>query len=82
MAALVSSKVPSRHVLGDVVARVFTLSGTNGDTLTIAGISQIVWVGCTPTTAIDFGATWSGNVVTFITAGAFAGSVVVLSLAG
>lgn len=82
MAALTSTTAPRRHVLGDCAMRTFTLSGDNGDTLTIPGIANIQAVIATPTTAIALGATWSGNVITFVTAGAWAGSVSVISRVG
>lgn len=82
MAALSPTNSPYRHVIGDLAVRFFTLSGTNGDTLTVSGIADILDVLCTPTTAIDLGATWTGNVVTFVTAGAWAGTIAVVSRVG
>ncbi len=82
MAALVSTTAPTRHIVGDLAVRFFTLSGTNGDTLTVPGVADIQFVGCTPTTAIAFGATWSGSTITFVTSGAFAGTVAVYSRVG
>lgn len=82
MAALTPTNSPYRHIIGDLAVRFFNISGTNGDTLTVSGIADILDVVCTPTTAIAFGATWAQNVVTFITAGAFAGTVAVISRVG
>jgi len=82
MAALNATNTPQRHILGDLASRFFDLSGNNGDTFTIPGISSIRQVIITPTTAIAVGATWVGNVITFISAGAWAARVGVLSREG
>lgn len=82
MAAITSTTSVVRHILGDLAVRYFTLSGNNGDTLTVNGISQVLQVTVTPTTAISVGATVSGNVVTFVTSGAWAATVGVFSRVG
>lgn len=81
MSALSPTNSPYRHI-GDLAVRFFNLSGTNGDTLTVNGITDILLVIATPTTAIAIGATWTGNVITFVTAGAWAGTVAVISRVG
>lgn len=82
MAALVATNQPTRHIIGDLAIRFYQLSGTNGDTLTVPGTSQILHVDPTPTTAIDLAATVSGNVITFVSAGAWAANVAVISRTG
>lgn len=82
MAALNSSTAVTRHITGDLSVRFFTLSGTNGDTLTVPGVSDILFVSARPTTAIAIGATWTGNVITFVTSGAFAATIEVVSRVG
>jgi len=83
MAAILPTNIAQRHVMGDLVARFFDLSGNNGDTLTLPnpGIRDVI---ITPTTAIAVGATWpaGGAVITFVTAGAWAARVMVLSREG
>lgn len=82
MAALVSTTAPYRHVLGDLVMRFYTLSGNNGDTLTIPGTVTILQADPVPTTAINIGCTFSGNVVTFVSGGAWMANVMVTSRVG
>lgn len=81
MAALVSTTPLTRHVVGDLSTRFYTVSGTNGDTLA-TGLPSILNVTVTPTTAVAVGATWTGGTVTFVTGGAWAGVVQVLSRVG
>lgn len=81
MASLTPSNQPRRHVLGDLVARHYTVSGTNGDTL-IVPQGDILHVSITPTTAVAVGATISGSVITFVSGGAFAADVMVFSRIG
>jgi hypothetical protein len=72
-----------RHVLGDLVAHFYTFSGTNGDTFTPPAGTKVLQVVCTPTTAIDVGVTVSAaNLITFVTAGAFAARVMILARTG
>lgn len=82
MAALSPTNTPLRHVLGDLVLRDYDLSGTNGDTLTLPQGESVLQVIATPTTAIALGATRSFNVVTFVTSGAWAGRVTVITRIG
>lgn len=82
MAAILSSTPVYRHIVGDLAVRFFTLSGGNGDTLSVTGISDILNVTVTPTTAISVGATWTGSTVTFVTGGAWAGTAAVYSRVG
>ena len=77
MAALIPTNTPSRHVIGDLVARFYVLSGNNGDTLTIPGASLVLQADPVPTTSINIGCTISGNVITFVTSGAWAATVMV-----
>ena len=77
MAALTSTTQPYRHVVGDLVMRFYTLSGNNGDTLTIPGAVSILQADPVPTTAINIGATIAGNVITFVTSGAWTATVMV-----
>ena len=82
MAALQPTNTPSRHVIGDLVMRFYNLSGNNGDTLTVAGASQILQADPVPTTAISLACTFSGNVITFVSAGAWTATVMVTSRVG
>jgi hypothetical protein len=88
MAALSPTNVPSKHVLGDIVVRFYNFTTVNtGDTLTIAGLGgTILQVSITPNTAAgganDPAATWTGSVVTFLSAGAWGGTVSVFSRTG
>jgi len=77
MAALVPTNQPYRHVVGDLVMRFYNLSGNNGDTLTIPGVSQILQADPCPTTAINIGCTFSGSVITFVTTGPWAATMMV-----
>jgi hypothetical protein len=43
MAAVTQTTAPSRHVLGDLATRVFTFTGSSGDTLQ-TGMQQILHV--------------------------------------
>ncbi len=81
MAALAPTNVPQRHVLGDLVARFYDLSGNDADTFTPAqsGIRQVV---ITPTTTVAVGATVSSGVITFHAGGAWAAKVGVISKEG
>ncbi len=81
MSAITQTNAARRHVIGDLTVRHYTVSGTDGDTLTVPQIN-ILHVSATPTTAIDLGATWSGSVITFHTAGAWAGDVMVFAREG
>ena len=50
MAAATVNNTPSRHVWGDLVARVFNVSGASGSTLK-TGLDNILFVGWQPCTA-------------------------------
>ena len=68
--AAITTAPGNRHVIGDLVARAYTLTAVgNGDTLTVPLIN-IEAVVITPATANAVGATVSGNVITFATGGA------------
>ena len=82
MAALTPTNTPRRHVFGDYAVRHYVLSGNNGDTLTPTPQADIAFLAITPTTAIAVGATIAGNVITFVTAGAWAATVAVFSRVG
>jgi hypothetical protein len=82
MAALTPSNVPYRHVVGDLVTRFYQLSGNNGDTLTIPGMGPILLADATPTTAISMGVIIANNVITFVSAGAWAAVVQVMARYG
>lgn len=87
MAAQVSTTPVTRHVLGDLVARFFTLSGVgDADTLTIPGIANIKDVVITPNAtagAANYpGAIWVGPVITFHSGGVWSGTVMVISREG
>jgi hypothetical protein len=81
MAALTQTNTPSRHVLGDYVVRHYDLSGNNGDTFTPEQVG-VAFLTITPTTAIAVGATVTNDVITFVTAGAWAARVAVFSRRG
>ncbi len=81
MAVLQYTNKPSRHIFGDSAFRHYDLSGTNGDTFTPPQ-SAIEFAVFTPSTAIAVGLTISNGVVTFVTSGAFAGSLAVWSRKG
>ena len=76
--ALQSTTKVERHVIGDLVIKFYTVSGTNGDTLLVPGVVGIQMVIPIPTTAIAVGYTVSGTTITFVTAGAFAAKVAVI----
>ena len=82
MAALTPTNTPIRHVVGDYVIRHYDLSGNNGDTFTLPFPESCVQVDATPTTAIAVGATRSGGVITFVTAGAWAARITAWSRVG
>ena len=82
MAALTSTTAPYRHITGDLSMRFYTLSGNNGDTLTIPGVIDILQADPVPTTSINLGCTFSGNVVTFVSGGAWTATVMVVSRVG
>ncbi len=82
MAVLTATAVTQRSNIGDETQRVYTLSGNNGDTFVPGSQADIRWVGATPTTGIAVGVTVSGNTITFVTVGAWAASVIVLSRVG
>jgi len=50
MAAVTQAGQPFRHVLGDLVSRIFNVSGVTGSTLD-TGQSNILWVGVQQSTA-------------------------------
>lgn len=75
MAALIPSSPPYRHVMGDLVTRFYNLAGNNGDTLTLVGMGPLLVADVTPTTAVSVGMSIVGNVITFVTAGAWAGTL-------
>ena len=81
MPALTATTFTKRRVLGDLVQRTYSLSGTNGDTFTPPqqGIESYYF---TPTTAISVGMTLLNGVLTFVTGGAFAGILTVDSREG
>ncbi len=84
MAAILPTNTDvQRHVFGDMVAHFYTFTGTNGDTFTPPAGTRVLQVVCTPTTAIDMGATVSvANLITFVTAGAFTSRVMVIGRTG
>lgn len=73
MAALQSTTQPYRHVLGDLVTRIYTLAGNNGDTLTLTGMGPILLADVTSFTTTSVGLTIANNVITFVTTGAWSG---------
>jgi len=81
MAALTATNSPSRHVAGNLVIRFYNLSGTNGDTFALptGAIRMVVPVA---TTAIAIGCTFTSNTITFVTAGAWAARVMVMTAVG
>lgn len=81
MAAIQPTNSPRRHDIGDLITRFYVLSGTNGDTF-VCPQQDILNVIITPTTAISVGATWSGSTVTFISGGAWAARVQIISRVG
>ena len=83
MAALSATATTQRSIQGDCVFRVYTLSGTNGDTFAPQQQNLRSYT-FTPTTNISVGMTLnaSTNTLTFATGGAFAGILSVLSREG
>ncbi len=81
MAAITQTNANYRHVLGDTVMRIYLLSGNNGDTFTVP-TGSIKTAIVTPTTAIAIGCTFTSNTITFVTAGAWAARVAVLTQHG
>lgn len=81
MAVLVPSNTPRRHVIGELVLRHYTMTGTDGDTLTVPQ-SSILFTTFTPTTNISGGITVAGSTLTFHTGGAFTAEVAVFSRVG
>ena len=83
MAALQSTTVPVRRILGDLAARVYTVTGVDADTLNVgpqqADIQMVV---VTPTTTVYVGASYVGSVITFHASGAFTAQVMVFSRVG
>lgn len=83
MAALVPTNNPTRHIVGDLETRFYDLSGNNGDTFTLTnpGLHDVI---ITPTTAIAVGATFTPGAatITFVTLGAWAARVMVVSRLG
>lgn len=81
MAAITQTNAPYRHVIGNMVLRIYLLSGNNGDTFTLpTGTIKTAFI--TPTTAIAVGATFTSSTITFVTAGAWAARVTVLTAVG
>jgi hypothetical protein len=84
MAALqstASGAQAQRHIIGDLDIRFYVLSGNNGDTITVQQ-SNIMAVIPVPTTAISMGYTVAGSTITFVTGGAWAATVTVISRIG
>lgn len=81
MAILTPVSQSARKVIGNLVTRFYTMSGNNGDTWVPPqpGIEIVVPV---PTTAISVGYTLASGVVTFVTSGAWAARVMVISREG
>ena len=82
LAVLSSATPPYRHVAGDLVFRFYTVTGNNGDTLTIPGMSVIYQADPVPTTTVAMGCTIAGNVVTFVSGGAFTATVMIVGREG
>jgi len=87
MAAQTSTTQPYRHIIGDLAIRFFNFTSVaNSDTLTVNGLSDILDVIITPNAAAGAAnapaATWAGNVVTFLSNGAWGGTVAVISRVG
>ena len=82
MPAILPTNTPTRHVIGDLVARFYDLSGNNGDTFQ-SPVPSLRMVVITPTTAIAVGATFNSQaLITFISSGAWAARVMVISREG
>lgn len=84
MAALTQTNISRRHIVGDLVWHHYILSGNNGDTFGPPNLegNNIEQVVVTPTTAISVGATWTNDVITFVSAGAWAANVLVYTRLG
>ena len=81
MAAVTVTNTPTRHVLGDVVMRVFSVTGASGSTLD-TGMKQILSTLVEPGTSIT-AISDSGGTLTFTSSGAMtAQKVVVLARVG
>lgn len=73
MAAVTVNNTPSRHVLGDLVCRIFNVSGATGTTLA-TGFPTILFVApqaftAAGTASLITGLSVSGGTVTFTTGG-------------
>jgi|WetSurMetagenome_2_1015567.scaffolds.fasta_scaffold06646_3 hypothetical protein len=79
MAAVSIVNSPTRHVIGDLVLRVFEITGASTNTLD-TGMNNILAVLISPGSAIT-AATWSGGTVTFTTAGGAITTEVVVVIA-
>lgn len=82
MAVLAATAVTQRSDIGDCIFRTYTLSGNNGDTFAPTGQSDIRAFFAQPTTAISVGMTLAGGTFTFVTGGAWAALVTVISRIG
>jgi hypothetical protein len=84
MAVQTPTAVTQRSAVGDMIFRSYTLSGANGDTFAVGSYQpgQIRGYFFTPTTSISVGLTLSGSTFTFVTGGAWAGSLGVFSREG
>lgn len=85
MAAVTQAGQPQRHVIGDLVTRIFTVSGATGSTLA-TGMQNILWVGVQQSTAAGVASaitsfSVSGGTITFTTGGGDMTSEVILVLA-
>lgn len=82
MAAQSSTTAVYRHVLGDLVVRYFTLATVaDNDTLTVTSNPYMVDImpSASASAANNPCASWSGNVITFHSGGAWSGTVAVYS---
>lgn len=82
MAAVTQGAAPYRHVLGDLVSRVFTVSGASGSTL-VTGQQNILFVAIQQSTAagsisLITAFSVSGGTITFTTGGGAMVSEVVM----
>ena len=77
MAAVTQTSSPYRHVLGDLAVRVFTFTGSTGDTLS-TGMQQILWIGTSPGSLIT-ATTWTAaGVVTFTSSAPMTGERIIV----
>lgn len=76
MAAVTQTSKPQRHVVGDLVLRVFTFTGTTGQTLD-TGMQNIQWVGVEPGSLVTAIAI-SGGTITFTSSAPMTGEVVLV----